>query len=121
MERSRFRSQPAQFLLRSRLADTDPTLVHLRCEEIGRAATELGWGYGPLTFVSLLLLGGLLAADAALSLRATTALAGLIGLFHGYLNAVGMGRPADGALALLGLVVAVRSTSFSFLTSEFEP
>jgi hydrogenase/urease accessory protein HupE len=29
------------------------------------------------------------------------------GLFHGYLNGTGMGRPADGALALLGLVFAV--------------
>lgn len=60
-----------------------------------------------LTFVSFLLLGALLAADAALPLYATTALAGLIGLFHGYLNGGGMGPPADGALALLGLVFAV--------------
>ncbi len=62
---------------------------------------------GALTFVSFLLLGGLLAADVKLPLRATTALAGLIGLFHGYLNGAGMGRPAEGALALLGLVIAV--------------
>ena len=60
-----------------------------------------------LTFVSFLLLGGLLAADAPLSLRASTALAALIGLFHGYMNGAGMGRPADGALALLGIVFAV--------------
>jgi urease accessory protein len=64
-------------------------------------------GGAPLTFVSFLLLGGLLAADARLPLRATTAFATLIGLFHGYLNGAGMGRPADGALALLGLVFAV--------------
>ena len=60
-----------------------------------------------LTFISFLLLGGLLAADARLSLRATTVLAGLVGLLHGYLNGAGMGRPADGALALLGLIFGV--------------
>jgi urease accessory protein len=69
--------------------------------------TSGAMGGGSLTFVSFLLLGGLLAANAALSLRATTALTGLIGLFHGYLNGAGMGRPADGALALLGIVFAV--------------
>ena len=60
-----------------------------------------------LTAVSFLLPGALLAADAALPLLATTALAGLTGLFHGYLNGAGMGRAADGALALAGLVFAV--------------
>ncbi len=61
----------------------------------------------PLAFVSFLLLGGLLAANVALSTRATAALAALVGLFHGYLNGAGMGRPADGTLALLGLALAV--------------
>jgi urease accessory protein len=60
-----------------------------------------------LTCVSFLLLGGLLAADAKLSLRATTALAVIVGLFHGYLNGSGMGRPSQGGLALLGLIFAV--------------
>lgn len=60
-----------------------------------------------LTPVSFLLPGALLAADAALPLLATSALAGLTGLFHGYLNGAGMGRAADGALALPGLVFAV--------------
>ncbi len=60
-----------------------------------------------LTAVSFLLPGALLAADAALPLPATTALAGLTGLFHGYLNGAGMGRAADGALAVAGLVFAV--------------
>ncbi len=69
--------------------------------------TIAAMGGADLTFLSFLLLGGLLAADVALSLRATTALAGLMGLFHGYLNGAGMGRPADGALALLGVVFAV--------------
>ena len=60
-----------------------------------------------LTAISFLLLGGLLAADARLSLRATTILAALVGLFHGYLNGAGMGQPGVGAVALLGLVFAV--------------
>lgn len=60
-----------------------------------------------LTCISFLLLGGLLAANAPLSLRATTLLAVLVGLFHGYLNGAGMGQPAPAALALLGLVFAV--------------
>jgi urease accessory protein len=64
-------------------------------------------GNSALTCVSFLLLGGLLAADAKLSLRAVTALAALVGLFHGYLNGAGMGHPTNGGLALLGLIFAV--------------
>ncbi len=48
-----------------------------------------------------LLLGGLLAADAKLSLRVTTALAALLGLYHGYLNGTGMGQFETAAVALL--------------------
>jgi len=54
-----------------------------------------------------LLLGGLLAADAKLSLRVTTALAAFLGLYHGYLNGTGMGLFETAAVALLGLVFAV--------------
>ena len=54
-----------------------------------------------------LLLGGLLASDAKLSLRATSALAALLGLYHGYLNGTGMGQVESAAVALLGLVFAV--------------
>jgi hydrogenase/urease accessory protein HupE len=54
-----------------------------------------------------LLLGGLLAADAKLSLRVTTGLAALLGLYHGYLNGTGMGVSGTAAVALLGLVFAV--------------
>jgi urease accessory protein len=54
-----------------------------------------------------LLLGGLLAADAKLSLRLTTALAALLGLYHGYLNGVGMGQFGTATVVLLGLVFAV--------------
>ena len=54
-----------------------------------------------------LLLGGLLAADAKVSLRVTTALAALLGLYHGYLNGTGMGQFDTAAVALLGLVFAM--------------
>jgi urease accessory protein len=54
-----------------------------------------------------LLLGGLLAADAKVSLRVTTALAALLGIYHGYLNGTGMGQFDTAAVALLGLVFAV--------------
>lgn len=53
------------------------------------------------------LMGGLVAADAKLSLRVTTALAALLGLYHGYLNATGMGQSVSAILAVLGLVLAV--------------
>jgi hydrogenase/urease accessory protein HupE len=54
-----------------------------------------------------LLLGGLLVADAKLSLRETIALAALLGLYHGYLNGTGMGASGTAAVALLGLISAV--------------
>ena len=54
-----------------------------------------------------LLLGGLLAADARISLRSTTFLAALLGLYHGLLNGAGMGRFDTAAVALVGLVFAV--------------
>jgi hydrogenase/urease accessory protein HupE len=51
-----------------------------------------------------LLLGGLVAVDAKLSLRITTGIAALFGLYHGYLNGTGMGTSITTAVALLGLV-----------------
>jgi hydrogenase/urease accessory protein HupE len=54
-----------------------------------------------------LLMGGLLAADAKISMRVTTALAALLGVYHGYLNGTGMGRFETASVALLGLVFAV--------------
>ena len=60
-----------------------------------------------MTAITFLLLGGLVAIDAKLSLRATTALAGLLGLLHGYLNGAGMGQPGTASLAFVGLVFAV--------------
>jgi urease accessory protein len=64
-------------------------------------------GSTALTCISFLLLGGLLATDAKLSLRAITALAAIVGLFHGYLNGAGIGHPANGGLVLLGLIFGV--------------
>jgi len=72
---------------------------------VGLASTNNGSSI--LTVVSFLLLGGLVAADVRLSLRATTVIAALLGLQHGYLNGGGMGQPGVGAVALLGLVFMV--------------
>jgi hydrogenase/urease accessory protein HupE len=60
-----------------------------------------------LSALSFLLFGGLLAADAKLSLRITTALAALLGIYHGFLNGTGMGPLGVATLALVGLVFAV--------------
>ncbi len=54
-----------------------------------------------------LLLGGLVVADAKLSLRSMTALCALLGLFHGYLNGTGMGLSGQAIVATLGLAAAV--------------
>ena len=54
-----------------------------------------------------LILGGLLASETKLSLRAMTAISALLGLYHGYLNGAGLGLPGNSASALLGLVFAV--------------
>jgi len=54
-----------------------------------------------------LLLGGLVAADVNLSLHATTAIAILLGLYHGYLNGTGMGQSFSVMVILLGLVFGI--------------
>jgi urease accessory protein len=54
-----------------------------------------------------LLLGGLVVADAKLSLRTLTALSALLGLVHGYLNGSGMGLSVSAMVAALGLAAAV--------------
>ncbi len=73
---------------------------------IGLTAAATNGG-GILSAFWFLLLGGLLAADAKLSLRLITALAALMGLYHGYLNGTGMGASGYASLALVGLVFAV--------------
>jgi hydrogenase/urease accessory protein HupE len=54
-----------------------------------------------------MLLGGLIVADAKLSLSTMTALGTLLGLVHGYLNGTGMGLNAQAIVATLGLAAAV--------------
>lgn len=60
-----------------------------------------------LTSISFVLIGGLVAADAPVPLGAITALAALLGLFHGYLNGAAMAQAGPGASGLAGIVVAV--------------
>jgi urease accessory protein len=72
---------------------------------VGLASTSNGSSV--LIALSFLLLGGLVAADVRLSLRATTLVAAVLGLLHGYLNGAGMGPPGVGAMALLGVAFMV--------------
>ena len=51
--------------------------------------------------------GALVVADARLSLGATTALAAVLGLFHGYFNGTGMGLSVAPIVAMIGLAVGV--------------
>jgi len=74
----------------------------------GLTGMFVGTPRGPaLTCFSFLLLGALIAANAKLSLPLTTALAAILGLFHGYLNGSGINRFDDGAYTLMGLALAV--------------
>jgi urease accessory protein len=68
-------------------------------------------GSAVLSSIWFLLLGGLLAANAKLPLPVTTALAALLGAYHGYLNGTGIGASGSAAVALLGLVFAVFALS----------
>jgi hydrogenase/urease accessory protein HupE len=65
-------------------------------------------GVSPVaTSLSFVLLGGLVAVDARLPLGATTTLAALLGLGHGWLNGPALAQPGPGAMGLLGCVAAV--------------
>jgi hydrogenase/urease accessory protein HupE len=64
-------------------------------------------GSAVLSSFWFLLLGGLVVADAKLSLRAMTALAALLGLVHGYLNGTGMGQSGFAVVAVVGVASAV--------------
>jgi urease accessory protein len=57
-----------------------------------------------LTTVSLLALGGLVAAEARLQAEWVTGLALVLGLLHGYLNGSAMSQARLGALGLCGIV-----------------
>jgi urease accessory protein len=71
------------------------------------ATTTASNGSPWLSAAVFLVLGGMLAADAKLPLAVTTALAALLGLYHGFLNGMGMGPLSFATLALLGLASAV--------------
>jgi urease accessory protein len=60
--------------------------------------------FSPMWF---LLLGGLLAADAELSLGVLTIVVTVLGFHHGYLNGLGLGASVASTAALLGLAFAV--------------
>jgi len=64
-------------------------------------------GSAILSSLWFLLLGGLVIADARISLGAMTSLAALLGLVHGYLNGTGMGPTRLAVAAALGLTAAV--------------
>jgi len=64
-------------------------------------------GSAVLSSFWFLLLGGLVIADAKLSLSAMSALAALLGVVHGYLNGTGMGHSGAALVALLGLTSGV--------------
>jgi hydrogenase/urease accessory protein HupE len=64
-------------------------------------------GSAVLSSLWFLLLGGLVIADAKLSLSTMTALAALFGLVHGYLNGTGMGQSAFAVAAVFGLTSGV--------------
>ena len=73
---------------------------------VGLAATPASAGLLGASFW-FLLLGGLVVADAKLTLRALTGLGALLGLVHGYLNGTGMGLSVQAVVAVLGLAAAV--------------
>jgi len=68
------------------------------------AAVSIGALFASIWF---LLLGGLVAADAKLSIKVMTALSALLGLVHGYLNGTGMGQSVSAVIAVLGIAAAV--------------
>ena len=73
-----------------------------------------------LAAVSFVLLGGLVAADVRLPLGATTMLAALLGLWHGYLNGTAMSQPGPRGLGIVGIAAAVFALvaiTASFVTS----
>ena len=74
----------------------------------GAVGLTVHGGVSPVwTALSFGLLGGLVASDARLPLGATTLLAALLGLGHGYLTGSALAQPGLGAVGLLGIVAAV--------------
>jgi urease accessory protein len=100
-------SVPEPVVLRE---EAPPGRVEALCRILGGllGLTASATNGSPLvSSLGFLLLGGLVAADAGLSLRVATALALGVGFYHGYLNGTGMGPPAFAAAALVGLVFGV--------------
>jgi urease accessory protein len=64
------------------------------------ASTSASW-------IPFVLIGGLVATDVQLSVTVTTALAVLLGLFHGYQNGAAMEQAGSGALGLAGVAANV--------------
>jgi hydrogenase/urease accessory protein HupE len=64
-------------------------------------------GSGVASALWFLLLGGLVAADARLSLSAVTVVVAFLGLHHGFLNGAGMGVSDAATGVVLGLASAV--------------
>jgi hydrogenase/urease accessory protein HupE len=60
-----------------------------------------------LAWVSLALVGGLVATDLKLSLALTTALAVMLGLFHGFQNGATMAQDGPGVLGVIGTAASV--------------
>ena len=71
---------------------------------LSAAVAGAGTWWAALWFM---LLGGLVVADAKLSLRSMTALCAVLGIVHGYLNGTGMGVSVPALVATLGLAAAV--------------
>jgi hydrogenase/urease accessory protein HupE len=71
---------------------------------LSAAVTTGGTVLSSLWFI---LLGGLVIADAKLSLSATTVLTAVLGLAHGYFNGTGMGHSVFAVLASIGLASGV--------------
>ena len=71
------------------------------------AAAISGSAITSVSAIWFLLIGGLVVADAKLSIGLTTALAGAVGLYHGYLNGTGMGASVTAAVTVFGLVSSV--------------
>jgi hydrogenase/urease accessory protein HupE len=60
-----------------------------------------------LSLISLLILGGMVAADISISRNLLTSLVLVLGLFHGYLNGVAMAEAQLGVMGLIGVLCAV--------------
>ena len=71
---------------------------------LNAAVTSVNGAWSALWFI---VVGGMVAADVKLSMRAFTVVAALVGLYHGYLNGTGMGHSVSAAIAMVGLVSAV--------------